>query len=62
MRSSIALIDRCSKSPHTEFKAGRSTVELDLTRTDPRQVIDTITGLGYSPSVHVGQRNYNGTT
>jgi hypothetical protein len=51
MRSSIALIDRCSKSPHTEFKAGRSTVELDLTRTDPRQVIDTITGLGYSSSV-----------
>jgi copper chaperone CopZ len=36
---------------HTEFKAGRSTVELDTTRTNPRQVIDTITGLGYSVSV-----------
>ena len=36
---------------HTEFKAGRSTVELDPRRTDPQLVIDTITGLGYSVSV-----------
>ena len=36
---------------HTEFKAGRSTVTLDATRTDLQQVIDTITGLGYSVAV-----------
>jgi copper chaperone len=35
---------------HTELKAGRSTVQLDTTLTDPRQVIDTITGLGYTAS------------
>jgi copper chaperone CopZ len=38
-------------SSHTEFKAGRSTVELDTTRTDPQVVIDTITGLGYAAGV-----------
>ena len=32
----------------TELKAGRSTVWLDATRTDPQQVIVTITGLGYT--------------
>jgi copper chaperone CopZ len=36
---------------HTELKAGRSTVQLDATLTAPRQVIDTITGLGYTASV-----------
>jgi len=36
---------------HTELKAGRSTVTLDATRTDLQQVIDTITGLGYSVAV-----------
>lgn len=35
----------------TELKAGRSTVWLDTDRTDPQQVIDTITGLGYRASV-----------
>lgn len=33
---------------HTDLKSGQSTVELDTSLTDPRQVIDTITGLGYS--------------
>jgi copper chaperone len=37
---------------HTELKAGRSTVQLDTTLTDPRHVIDTITGLGYTASAH----------
>jgi len=32
----------------TALKARRSTVQLDVTRTDPQQVIDTITGLGYT--------------
>ena len=36
---------------HTELKAGRSTVRLDTAHTDPQQVIDTITGLGYTVSV-----------
>jgi copper chaperone len=36
---------------HTELKAARSTVWLDTTHTDPRQVIETITGLGYTVSV-----------
>jgi copper chaperone len=36
---------------HTELKAGQSTVWLDTNRTDPRQVIETITGLGYTASV-----------
>jgi copper chaperone CopZ len=33
---------------HTEFKAARATVTLDTTRTDPQQVIDAITALGYT--------------
>jgi copper chaperone len=32
----------------TALKAGLSTVQLDVTRTDPQQVIDAITGLGYT--------------
>jgi hypothetical protein len=36
---------------HSELKAARSAVWLDTTRTDPRQVIETITGLGYTASV-----------
>jgi copper chaperone len=36
---------------HTEVKAGRSTVQLDTSLTDTREVIDTITGLGYAASV-----------
>ena len=36
---------------HTEFKTGRCAVELDTSHTDPRQIIDTITGLGYNVSV-----------
>jgi copper chaperone len=36
---------------HTELKAARSTVWLDTTHTDPQQVIETITGLGYTVSV-----------
>jgi copper chaperone len=36
---------------HTEVKVGRSTVQLDTSLTDTREVIDTITGLGYTASV-----------
>jgi len=36
---------------YTEVKAGRSTVQLDTSLTDTRQVIDTITGLGYTASI-----------
>ena len=36
---------------HTELKAGRSTVQLDTAVTDAQQVIDTITGLGYTAAV-----------
>jgi len=36
---------------HTELKAARSTVWLDTTHTDAQQVIETITGLGYTVSV-----------
>jgi copper chaperone len=36
---------------HTELKAGRSTVQLHAALTAPQQVIDTITGLGYTASV-----------
>jgi copper chaperone len=36
---------------HTEVKSGRSTVQLDTSLTDTREVIDTITGLGYAASV-----------
>lgn len=32
----------------TDLKAGRSTVHLDSTLTDPQQVITTITDLGYT--------------
>lgn len=32
----------------TALKAGRATVQLDITRTNPQQVIDAITGLGYT--------------
>jgi copper chaperone CopZ len=32
----------------TELKAGRSTVWLDTAHTDSQQVIDAITGLGYT--------------
>jgi copper chaperone len=32
----------------TEFKAARSTVTLDTTRTDPQQIIDIIADLGYN--------------
>ena len=35
----------------TELKAGRSTVWLDTAHTDPQQVIDTITDLGYTAAV-----------
>jgi copper chaperone len=35
----------------TELKAGRSTVHLDTAVTDAQQVIDTITGLGYTAAV-----------
>jgi copper chaperone CopZ len=35
----------------TELKAARSTVWLDTTQTDPREVIETISGLGYTVSV-----------
>jgi copper chaperone len=35
---------------HTELKAARSTVVLDTTRTDPQQIIDAITDLGYTAS------------
>jgi copper chaperone len=35
---------------HTELKVGRSTVWLDTAHTDPQQVIDTITSLGYRAS------------
>jgi copper chaperone CopZ len=33
---------------HTEFKAARSTVTLDTTRTDAQQVIDAIAAVGYT--------------
>jgi copper chaperone CopZ len=36
---------------HTELKAARSTVWLDTSHTDPQQVVETITGLGYTASV-----------
>ena len=32
----------------TELKAARSTVWLDTTHTDPQQVIETISDLGYT--------------
>jgi copper chaperone len=35
----------------TELKAGRSTVQLNTAVTDAQQVIDTITGLGYTAAV-----------
>jgi copper chaperone len=36
---------------HIELKAARSTVWLDISHTNPRQIIETITGLGYTASV-----------
>jgi copper chaperone len=36
----------------TELKAGRSTVWLDTAHTDPKQIIDAITGLGYTATAH----------
>jgi copper chaperone len=36
---------------HTDLKAGRSTVQLDTTLTEPQHVIATITGLGYTAAV-----------
>ena len=38
---------------HTEFKAARSTVTLDNTLTDAKQVIDAITTLGYTMTVQL---------
>ncbi|MBB5161744.1 heavy-metal-associated domain-containing protein [Mycobacterium sp. AZCC_0083] len=35
---------------YTEVKAGRSAVQLDTSLTDTREVIDSITGLGYTAS------------
>jgi copper chaperone len=35
----------------TELKAGRSTVWLNTAHTGPQQVIDAITGLGYTATV-----------
>lgn len=33
---------------HTELKARRATVQLDTAITDPQEVIDSITKLGYA--------------
>jgi copper chaperone len=41
------------KYSHTELKAARSTVTLDNTLTDAKQVIDAITTLGYTMTVQL---------
>lgn len=38
---------------NTDLKSGRATVQLDTARTDTQQVIDTISGLGYTASVQL---------